>query len=261
MRVNCAGCIPDIRICCGASGAPPRCFRSRHGAGLLLRVPRPLRGLLLYLRKRPAPCLLLRVGVRIGMHFPCLSHSPEWGMGKVQCLIENPGTANCVLTMPDTMQIASALRIGIASILLVVTSASFGQNEESALRMVKALRLGENLPSMTYRFAKITTTYKGIETTLGPQKADELLKAEIATAAPKYQEQWNRNLAQAWAPLMTSTEFDSVVADKQQSPFAGKFVSLQDKAGANMKQNSEPLLKAVLTEVLTGAFEKSTQRK
>jgi len=144
---------------------------------------------------------------------------------------------------------------------MLVTLVAFGQSEESALKMVKALRLGENLTGMTYKFAKATTSYRGIEAALGPQKADELLRAEIAVAVPKHQEQWNRNLAQAWAPLMTSAEFDSVVSDKQKSPFASKFLSLQDRAGAAMKGNSEPLLTAVLTEVLTGALEKSMPKK
>lgn len=138
---------------------------------------------------------------------------------------------------------------------------AFGQSEDSALKMVKALRLGDNLTGLTYQIAKTTTTFKIVETTLGPQKADEFLKAEMALVLPKYREQWNANLAQAWAPLMTAAEFDSVASDKQQSPFAGKFVSLQDKAGAAMKVNSEPLLKTVLTELLTGVFEKATPKK
>lgn len=155
----------------------------------------------------------------------------------------------------------SALRIGIASVLMLFTLIAFAQSEDSALKMVKALRLGENLADMTYKLAKVTTTYKVVETTLGLQKADELLRAEIAVAAPNHQEQWNRNLAQAWAPLMTSAEFESVVAEKQKSPFASKFISLQDRAGVTMKTNSEPLLKTVLTEVLTSVLEKSMPKK
>jgi hypothetical protein len=158
-------------------------------------------------------------------------------------------------------QLASSFRSAIASFLIFVTSVSFGQSEEPALKMVQALRLGENLSGMTYQFAKITTTYRGIEATLGQQKADELLRAEIAVSVPKHQGEWNRNLAQAWAPLMTSEEFNSVVSEKKKSPFASKFVSTQERAGATMKVISEPLLKKVLTEVLTGVFEKSMPKK
>jgi hypothetical protein len=125
-----------------------------------------------------------------------------------------------VKAMKNHTQLASSVRFGIASFLIFVTSVAFGQSEERALKMVQALRLGENLAGMTYQFAKTTTTYRGIEATLGQQKADELLRAEISVAVPKHQGEWNRNLAQAWAPLMTPEEFDSVVSEKQKSPFA-----------------------------------------
>jgi len=36
---------------------------------------------------------------------------------------------------------------------------------------------------------------------------------------------------------------------------------MQGRAGATMKVNSEPLLKKVLTEVLTGVFDKSMPKK
>jgi hypothetical protein len=159
--------------------------------------------------------------------------------------------------MSISSQFSSFLRVSIACVMIVLPSLVLGQSEESALRMVKALRLGENLEGMTYQFAKVTTTYRGIEARLGPQQADTLLRAEIAVVAPKHQEQWNKNLAQAWQPLMTPEEIDSIITQKQQSPYASKFMSLQDKAGTTMKANSEPWLKTVLAEVLTGVFEKS----
>ncbi|MBC7917057.1 MAG: hypothetical protein H7Y28_04515 [Rhodoferax sp.] len=169
--------------------------------------------------------------------------------------------AQSVNAMPNFRSFSSFLRAGIASTLLLVSSVALGQSEERALKMVQVLRLGENLAGMTYKLAKVTTTYRGVEATLGPQKADELLKAEIAVTVTKHQNEWNENLAQAWAPLMTPAEFDSVISDKQKSPFSSKFVSLQDRAGAAMKVNSEPLLKTVLKEVLTGVFEKSMPKK
>ena len=46
---------------------------------------------------------------------------------------------------------------------MFATLIAFGQSEESALKMVKALRLGENLTGMTYKIAKATTTYKGVD--------------------------------------------------------------------------------------------------
>lgn len=162
---------------------------------------------------------------------------------------------------PYLSRLAPLLR-GLATLsLLWVAGFAYGQSEDGALRMVKTLRLGENLAGMTYQFAKLTTTYRGVEVTIGTQKADELLRSEIVAALPKYQEQWNKNLAQAWAPLMTNAEIESVTTEKQQSPFSGKFVSLQDKAGAAMKIKSEPLLKDVLADVLGHVFEKAMPKK
>ncbi|MDR7305683.1 hypothetical protein [Rhodoferax saidenbachensis] len=163
--------------------------------------------------------------------------------------------------MKNSTHIASAIRVVIASLLMLIPIVALAQTEERALKMVQVLRLGDNLSDMTYQFAKNTTTYKIVEKTLGPQKADELLRAEIAVAVPKHQDEWNHTLAQAWAPLMTAEEFDSVVSEKQKSPFAPKFMSLQGQAGATMKVSAEPLLKTVLMEVLTGIFEKSMPKK
>jgi hypothetical protein len=148
----------------------------------------------------------------------------------------------------------SGLRTCIFLALALTVGTGFAQNDESALKMVKALRLGENLGGMSYNLAKLTTTYQGIAAKHGPQKADEMLRAELAISVPKHQEQWNRNLAQAWAPLMTREEFESIAAEKQKSPFSAKFVSLQNQAGAAMKAKSETLLTTVMSEALNRAF-------
>lgn len=151
-------------------------------------------------------------------------------------------------------RLLSGLRACIILSLALLAGAAFAQTDESALKMVKALRLGENLAGMSYRMSKLTVSYQGIATRHGPLKADEMLRAELAISVAKHQEQWNGNLAQAWAPLMTRGEFESIAAEKQKSPFFAKFVSLQNQAGAAMKARSEPLLTTVISEALTRAF-------
>jgi hypothetical protein len=144
---------------------------------------------------------------------------------------------------------------------IFLTGVVFAQTEDSALKMVRELRLGQNLGGMSYKLSKVTTTYQGIAAKVGPQKADEMLRAELAIAVPRHQDQWDRNLAKAWVPLMTASEFDSIAADKQRSPYAAKFSSLQNQAGAAMKADSEKLLTTVMTEALSKAFEKSIGQK
>ena len=145
--------------------------------------------------------------------------------------------------------------------LILTVGLAFAQSEESALKMVKALNLGDNLGRMSYQMSKVTTTYQGIAAKVGPQKADEMLRAELATSVPKYQEQWDRNLARAWAPLMSRDEIESIASQRQQSPFSAKFMSLQNQAGASMKIKSEPVLTAVMTEALTRVFDKTVASK
>jgi hypothetical protein len=53
---------------------------------------------------------------------------------------------------------------------------------------------------------------------------------------------------------MAREEFESIATEKQKSPFAAKFVSLKDQAGAAMKAKSEPLLARVMAEALGRAF-------
>ena len=161
-----------------------------------------------------------------------------------------------VKAMPNITKFLSGLRAGIGVALVLAVGVALAQSDESALKMVKALRLGENLGGMSYKLAKLTTTYQGIALKLGPQKADELLRTELAIAVPKHQNQWDKNLAQAWAPLMTRDEFESLAAEKQKSPYAAKFMSLKNQAGATMKVKSEPLLTTVMAEALNWAFEK-----
>lgn len=147
------------------------------------------------------------------------------------------------------------LATALASLLTLGTA--LAQNDESALKMVKALGLGSNLAGMSYNFAKLMQTQQGIAMKIGPQKADELLRAELAVSVLQHQDEWDRNLAQAWAPLMSAEEFESLASKRQQSPYVSKFMSLQNQAGSSMKIKSQALLEKVMSEAVTRAFEKS----
>lgn len=163
--------------------------------------------------------------------------------------------------MPKLAINLTQLKTLFVSLFLFATGIAFAQSEDSALKMVQALRLGQNLGSMGYQVSKTTTTYQGLVAKLGAQKADEIIRAELAIAVPHHQTQWDKNLAKVWAPLMTASEFDSIATEKQKSPYAAKFSSLQNQAGAAMKTESEKLLTSVVTEALTSALQKSRDQK
>lgn len=150
------------------------------------------------------------------------------------------------------------MRILLASVLAGwMALASAQPASDAALQMVRSLQLGANLTAMTVRLAPRTQTWQAAVANVGAKKADELLRAEIAVVVPKYQQQWDMNLAAAWAPLMTSDELRSMAQLKQSSPYAQKFGRLQNEAGASMRLASEPLLAKVLGEIMNGVFAKS----
>ena len=149
----------------------------------------------------------------------------------------------------------------MVALSVFVTGIAFSQGEESALEMVRKLHLGQNLGIMSYELSKATTTYQGIAANVGYQKADELLKRELESAVLQHQAQWDKNLARAWAPLMTPGELESVTSEKRESPYAAKFLSFQNQAGTTMKADSENLLITITTEALTKALEKSLDQK
>ena len=162
--------------------------------------------------------------------------------------------------MTQLVRVTATLLLALWAVLLAPGSA-LAQDEQAALKMVKALGLGTNLASMTYNFARISQTQQGLAMRIGPKKADELLRSELAATVPRYQDEWDRNLAAAWAHLMTAEELESVVSERQQSPHAAKFVAARDQAAISMRVKSQPLLEKLLAEVLLRTFEKGTALK
>ncbi len=133
---------------------------------------------------------------------------------------------------------------------------ALAQTEARALQMVQALGLGKNLEAMSYKVAKVSQTHLGVASKVGPQKADQWLREELIATVPKYQDRWDRNLAQAWAPLLTAEELESVATKKRGSPHFAKFMSLRNQAGAAMQAKSQALLATVVAEALKGELAK-----
>src|SRR5258706_5815915 len=75
--------------------------------------------------------------------------------------------------------------------------------ETAALEMVKKLRLGDNMRAIGLQAASRTQTYLIITKNVGPERARSIVTEELEKAAPKYQGQWDKNLASAYAPLFS----------------------------------------------------------
>lgn len=134
------------------------------------------------------------------------------------------------------------------------TGHATAQTNDAALVMVKTLGLGSNLSSMSFSAAMMTQTYQGISQKIGPAKAREILKKELEKTVPKYQEQWDQNLADSYSSLLNPGEMLSLTKLKQKSPYVSKFRAVQYQAGANMQAKSKDLLTTVISEALNSAF-------
>lgn len=145
----------------------------------------------------------------------------------------------------------------VLTALLILPNFVAAQEVDCASDAIKELRLGGGFLMLSNQLAKATTTYRNLQANLGEQKANALIVPELIESVKKYQNQWDTNLAQAWAPLMTCDEFKSLSTYKQQSPYARKFVSLNDKAGAAMQAQSQPLLNTAVSEALARAWTKA----
>src|SRR5476651_824793 len=100
----------------------------------------------------------------------------------------------------------NALTALFVSVLLTLSPCFAAEPEAVALQMVKSLRLGDNLGVLGFHAASRTVTYQVITKTVGSERARALVTEELDKAKPKYQEQWDKNLAASYAPLFSADE-------------------------------------------------------
>jgi hypothetical protein len=152
--------------------------------------------------------------------------------------------------------------VSIALIGSLGWSASFAADPEAAaLDMVKRLRLGENMKAIGLQASSRSQTYLVIAKTVGPEKARAVVTEELERAAPKYQGQWDKNLASAYAPLFSAEDLQSIAEKQRQSPHINKFMAKQNEVGAAMQSKSTELLKGYVAEAMTSAFRRVAPTK
>lgn len=164
----------------------------------------------------------------------------------------------------DRNALQKAMRVLTAVVVIALLSGALGlaaASEVVALDMVKRLRLGDNLGALGFQVASKSQTYRIITQSVGPDKARTLVTEELERAKPKYQEQWDKNLAASYAPLFTTDELQSIGERQRQSPHFNKFLSKQNEVGSAMQAKSSDLLKQYVTEAMTNAFRRITPTK
>lgn len=123
--------------------------------------------------------------------------------------------------------------------------------------MIRSLGLGNNLILMSYSTLARTQTYQIVKNTMGDKKANDALMEEIKKIVPKYQDQWDKNLAQSYMAFITPEEAISITKFKEKSPHFKNLLASREKAGSQMERKSKPLFVEMNTQILKNLFTRS----
>ena len=128
------------------------------------------------------------------------------------------------------------------------------QDQATALDAIRKLGLGRNLPMLAFQAASRTQTYAIAVSQIGDSRARGLLVQQVQQAAPRYQDQWDRNLAASHLERLTAAELASVAELGPNSPSVPKVLSEQNAIGTAMQARSSRLLTDMVAEVLEALF-------
>lgn len=142
-------------------------------------------------------------------------------------------------------------------ILLTLSLPSFAA-DANAVAFVKQRQLGKNLGTIAFALASSTVTFAGIVSAVGMQNAQTLVREKLNLIQPKYQVQWDENLAVSYAEFFTSNELKSATYGRPSAQVARKFSTKQDDVGQSMRTKSTPVLTAFVSEAMYAAFVAST---
>ncbi len=132
---------------------------------------------------------------------------------------------------------------GQSSAQVANSAQSASQASDPAAPLVHKFGIGSNLEHMANSAAALTETYHML--------SSFKVTSEIHRLVPKYQPQWDDNLAKAYAAHLSPAELRSLVQLGSSSPYLKKLKQAQPSIGADMKASSIPILKALVTEALT----------
>lgn len=132
-------------------------------------------------------------------------------------------------------------------------SALATEDSDSALAFVQQRHLGDSLAWLGFQVASRTVTFTGIVKAVGKVQAQSIVQDELQRLQPSYQEQWNRNLAAAYAESFTPSELHELNEGNSPPELANKFRAKQKDVGMSMKSKSAELLKTFVANALLNA--------
>jgi hypothetical protein len=126
--------------------------------------------------------------------------------------------------------------------------------EDKMLDIIKRAHVGDNLGNFAAHAIQVTQTYRTIVMKEGAEKAEEIVRKELAASLPKYQDQWDRNLAATYLEYYTPEEVESIFKDKEASPYAKKYLDNRENVGVGMQKKSQDLMTKLCSEVLNNSL-------
>jgi len=154
---------------------------------------------------------------------------------------------------------AIALTLLFALTLLYAFSNSASEGTPAlneARTLVAKAHMGSNLPALALSMAQGTAPYSVIAEKLGADDASRIVSEEITALLPKYQPEWDENLARAYEKSFSEEELASLVAEGPASQYVEKVKAQQTTVGEEMRSTSEPIVTALVSEALKATMEK-----
>lgn len=145
-----------------------------------------------------------------------------------------------------------------------VGSALHAQTDSSlALEFLKKWKLNANLYLLTSDAMMNTTTFRIMVNNQGLADSRNLLVKNMVQILPKYQTEWDRNMAAVYAQHFSAEELQSLTQEGPKSPWAKKLASptTQEVLGQEMREKSSSILQAAAAEVLSKSFEQMPVKK
>jgi hypothetical protein len=127
---------------------------------------------------------------------------------------------------------------------------------ESALAFVQQRHLGDSLAWLGFQVAARTTTYAGIVQKVGKVQGQTIVQDALQRLQPTYQDQWNRNMAAAYAESFTPAEMRTLNEGNPPKALADKFKAKEKDVGLSMKSKSTELLNSYVAKALLDAVTK-----
>ena len=127
------------------------------------------------------------------------------------------------------------------------------QGNDAALAFVQQRHLGDSLAWLGYQVASRTVTFATLVQKVGKTQAQTAVQTALQHLQPRYQEQWNSNMAAAYAESFTPEELRELNEGSPPSALANKFRAKQKDVGMSMKAKSDELLNTFVSKALLDA--------